>query len=278
MAPTPALAVVGSANVDWTVRCAALPRPGETVRGTVEPRRPGGKGANQAAAAARLGASSTLFAQVGSDDAGRFLRDELAAFGVDVSRLRVSSVATGTAHITVDDQGESTIVYAAGANAGLTVSPESLATFDAVLVQLETPMAVLEACLASGRPVVLNAAPASPIADALLARCAAVVVNEVESRGLELHQAPLAVVTRGSAGASLLARGREVSHVLPPRVEVVDAVGAGDVFCAAFTLRLVLGDPPEDAVRFAVIAGALATTAPGAQGHLPTTDEVLARW
>jgi ribokinase len=275
--PRPRVAVVGSANVDHVVRCAALPRPGETVLGEDVALFAGGKGANQAAALARLGVDVTLIAAVGEDASGEWLASRARDLGVDVSWLQRSSRPTGAAFITVDRHGENEIVVSPGANADLDPSGIDLATFEVVLAQLEVPLPVVDDAARRSRTLVLNAAPASAVAPETLGRCAVVIANEREAASLDLASLACCVVTLGALGAVAYEHGREVARAVPPPVEVVDTVGAGDVFCAAYTAQFSWGASPKDALRFAVAAGALATRDVGAQGALPTRDEVE-RW
>ena len=271
---SPRIGVVGSANVDLVVRCERLPRPGETVLGGDVTRLAGGKGANQAAAAARLGADVTLLASLGADESGEWLARNAAELGVTVMRPVASRRATGVAFITVDDRGENSIVVAPGANDDLDVSGVDLAGFDVVLAQLEVPTHVIADVAKRARSLVLNVAPAVPVDPAVLARCAVVIANEVEAATLDLEAIANCVVTLGAAGAVHYAYGVEVARAAAPAVTPVDTVGAGDVFCGAYALRHALGDPPARALAYAVTAGALATLAPGAQGGLPTDMEV----
>ena len=271
---SPRVGVVGSANVDLVVRCARLPRPGETVIGGDVTRLAGGKGANQAAAAARLGAAVTLLAALGDDEAGRWLGASVADHGVELVQPVRSSRPTGSAFITVDDQGENSIVVAPGANADLDVSGIDLAGFDVVLAQLEVPDAVVADAAARSAALVLNVAPARALDPEVLARCAVVIANELESASLDLAMLANCVVTLGARGAVHYANGVEIARAAPPAVTPIDTVGAGDVFCGAYALRYALGDTPARALAYAVTAGALATLAPGAQGALPTDPEV----
>ncbi len=272
----PRIGVVGSANVDLVARCEALPRPGETVMASSFARLPGGKGANQAAALAALGAEVVFVGCVGADESGDWLLAGLAARGVDVARTVRHEVATGTALIAVDGAGENLIVVAPGANDALTPGQLDLTGLDLVLCQLEVPVEVVEAVVQTARSTVLNRAPARALPPATLARCRAIVANEHETRSLPLTELAHVVVTHGAEGASRLERGAEVARAEPPRVTPVDTVGAGDVFCAAYALGLAEGRDLDEALRFAVAAGALATLAPGAQGSLPTREEVEA--
>lgn len=273
----PRLGVVGSANVDLVVRCAALPRPGETVLGGDLARLPGGKGANQAAAAAVLGADVALVACLGADEAGDWLAHGLARHGVDLSLVQRSARPTGTALITVAGDGENQIVVSPGANRDLDLVGLDLRGFDVVLAQLEVEPAVVAEVARLARALVLNAAPAVDVEPDVLARCAVVIANESEAESLDLASLGHCVVTLGARGAVRLERGREVARAVPPAVDPLDTVGAGDVFCAAYAVQFARGAAAHDALAFAVVAGALATRAEGAQGALPTSTEVE-RW
>lgn len=273
------ITVVGSINLDFVATGAALPAPGETVTGATLARHPGGKGANQALAARRLGADVGLVGRVGADamadEALRLLRAE------DVDLSLVSSdtaAATGVALIAVAPGGENQIVVAPGANAAFT--PERLGEppAGALICQLELPIATVAKAVAQARGFVcLNLAPAADIPDAALARADLVVVNETEAAfyGPRLHAARgLVAVTLGARGAELWHGGEKIASAKPPAVEAVDATGAGDAFVAALTVALLEGQAPERALAFACAAGALAATRPGAQPSLPSRAEV----
>ena len=272
---TVSVGVVGSANVDLVVRVAALPRPGQTVLGGDVERRSGGKGANQAVAAAAAGADVVLFARLGDDESGRWLARQLEACGVALGGVGPSALPTGVALITVEEGGENTIVVAPGANAELDLAGIDLGAFDVVVAQLEVGDDALRQATAARR-LVLNVAPARPVPPEVLAAAAVVVANETEAEALDLAALPSVVVTRGAAGAVHYRHGREVARAAPPAVDVVDTVGAGDVFCATYAVRRAAGDDDAAALRYAVTAGALATRARGAQGAVPTTEEVNA--
>lgn len=271
----PRIGVVGSANVDLVARCDALPAPGETVLAGSLTRLPGGKGANQAAALAALGADVTFVGCVGEDESGEWLLAGLAARGVDVARAVRADLATGTALVVVDAAGENLIVVAPGANEALAPAAVDVSGLDLVLCQLEVPVEVV-ASLVERVPVVLNRAPARAVPAEVLGRCRAVIANERESRSLPLADLDHVVVTRGAEGAARYERGVETGRATPPAVAPVDTVGAGDVFCAAYALGLAEGRDLDATLRFAVYAGALATLAAGAQGALPTRKEVEA--
>ncbi|MGD0054489.1 MAG: ribokinase [Acidimicrobiales bacterium] len=270
----PRLGVIGSCNVDLIVRCRRLARPGETVVGDDVVRLPGGKGANQAAALAALGADVSLLCSVGQDEDGEWLLRALRGRGVNVDLVRRSPRPTGAAFITVDDAGENEIVVSLGANADLELGDVDLGRFDVVLAQLEIAESIVAAAAQRSPTFVLNAAPARPVSAETLAHCAVVIANEVEAESLELSGIEHCVVTMGERGAAHYALGREVARCVAPRVTPVDTVGAGDVFCAAYALQFARGASALDALRFAVVAATLATRAQGAQGALPTREEV----
>ncbi|MFC7309627.1 ribokinase [Streptomyces monticola] len=296
---------MGSLNMDLSVTVGRLPRPGETVSGTDVVRGAGGKGANQAVAAARLGARVRMVGLVGADAYGDELLDGLTAEGVDTAAVRqLPHAATGLALIVVQGGGENTITLSPGANHRL--DPEVLGELsrtappgpsDTVLLQLEIPLpsvlAAARAARTAGARVVLNAAPLprqpSVLAD-LLAYVDVLVVNESEAQGL-LGGPPgpdgwlghagrlrglgpgTVVITLGAAGA--VAVDGTHRHTQPGfPVEALDAVGAGDAFCAELAHALGDGAALQAAVRRACAAGALATTRPGAQAALPTRAEV----
>ena len=270
----PSVGVVGSCNVDLVVRCAHLPRPGETVMAGDVVRLPGGKGANQAAAAARLGARVSLVASLGDDEAGDWLHAVLAAHGVDLELVQRSPRPTGTAFITVEDGGENEIVVSSGANADLDLSGVALESFDVVLAQMEVARHIVDEVARRAALLVLNVAPAGEVDPDTLARCSVVVANEIEAEQFDLGAIEHCVITLGERGAVHYRRGREVTRARAPRVEPVDTVGAGDVFCAAYALQVARHAAPDEALEFAVGAGSLATLALGAQGALPTEEEV----
>jgi ribokinase len=277
-----AITVVGSVNVDFVVRTPRLPQPGETVTDGRFSRHPGGKGANQALAARRLGASVSLVAVVGDDDAAETALALLEREGVDLRRCWThESLATGIASIVVAESGENLIAVAPGANRALTPDALELAPDENVMTQLEIPLeTVVAAAHATTGFFSLNAAPARPVPIELLRRADLVVVNEHEHAALgdELGECRgLVALTLGAAGASLYRHGRQVAKATPPPVDTIDTVGAGDCFVAALTVGLLDGLVAERALHRAVTAAALATTREGAQPSLPTAQEVDAR-
>ncbi len=264
----PNIAVVGSVNLDLVVQCERLPRPGETLSGASFARYPGGKGANQAVAAARLGAEVSFTGAVGRDP---FAEEALAGLRKAGVALRIAERghATGTALIEVDAEGETTIVVAPGANADLEAGDVDVSEADAVLCQLEISDEVVRAAAAQARFLCLNAAPARQIdlePDLL-------VVNRLEHEVVgDIGQ--LTAVTLGPDGAVLLEGGEEVARATPPQVDAVDGTAAGDAFTACLLVSLLEGRSREDALRRACAAGAIAASRPGAQPSLPTAAEV----
>lgn len=283
----PAIAVVGSINLDMVATAASLPAPGETVTGAVLGRHPGGKGANQALAARRLGAQVRLVGRVGRDALADEALALLRAEGVDLSACETDeAAATGVALIAVSAEGENQIIVAPGANAALT--PDRLppggpagAPREALICQLELPVAtVARAVETADGFVCLNLAPAAPIPEALFVRADLIVVNETEAAfyGERLHAAAgLVAVTLGARGARLFRGGQLLAEVEPPPVVAVDTTGAGDAFVAALTVALLENQAPGQALAFACAAGAVAATRAGAQPSLPTRVEVEAR-
>ena len=279
--------VVGSLNLDLVARAPRLPGPGETVTGTSYAEFPGGKGLNQAVAAARAGASVAMVGAVGTDHAGSLLLDVAARDGIDVALVRtLADTPTGRAMISVDDRAENTIIVIPGANAGVTAS--DVPAGKVVLVQLETTLdavrAALTAARAHGAVTVLNPAPATELPNELLALCDVIAPNEheVELLGgvqrLLQHGVRQVVVTRGGAGVDVMTSDSSF-HVDAFPVEPVDTTGAGDAFCGALASRLAAGDGLAGAVHFAAAAGALATTVHGAvpsQPHRVRIDELAA--
>lgn len=263
----PHIVVVGSVNLDLVARCEHLPRAGETVSGATLSRVPGGKGANQAVACARLGADVTLVGAVGADSFADEALVGLREAGVTLE-LTIVDEPTGVALILVDDAGETEIVVAPGANA--TLGEVELPEHDAVLAQLEVPdAAVLSAWEQCSGLFCLNAAPARPLAvDADVT-----VVNRYELEALSRRDG-LVALTLGAEGAVLLEDGEEVVRAAPPRVKAADGTAAGDAFTACLVVSLLEGREEQDALVRACAAGALAASRPGAQPSLPTAAEI----
>jgi ribokinase len=268
----PELGVVGSINLDLVARVERLPHPGETVTGATLERVPGGKGANQAVAAARLGAHVKLMGAVGDDAFAEEALATVRAAGVNTV-LEVTG-ATGIALILVDEHGENQIVVIPGANAE--GSPGGFP--GAVLCQLEIPVESVEFAADAADLFCLNAAPAKPIPPSLVERCDLVVVNRYELDALPA-QPRLTALTLGAEGAVLLENGAEVVRAAPPAVEAVDGTAAGDAFTACLVVSHLEGRGWDEALRRACAAGALAASRFGAQPSLPTAaevDEILA--
>ena len=259
----PELTVVGSINLDLVASAERLPRQGETVTGATFARHPGGKGANQAVAAARLGARVRMIGSVGEDPTAEDAISGLRAADVDLD-LQRSPEPTGVALITVDAEGETTIVVAAGANRTL----ESRPVEGTVLCQLEIPDEPVLAAARGASFFCLNAAPARPIdlePDLL-------VVNRYEH---EVNaRAKLVALTLGAKGAVLLENGEELARAEPPHIEAVDGTAAGDAFTACLVVSHLEGREWDESLRRACAAGAIAASRPGAQPSLPTAAEV----
>ncbi|MEV5077648.1 ribokinase [Streptomyces sp. NPDC056159] len=292
------LLVVGSANADLVIGVDRRPAAGETVLGSDLSVHPGGKGANQAAAAARLGARTALLARVGDDAHGRLLLDAQRAAGVDPAGVLVGGAPTGVALITVDPSGDNSIVVSPGANGRLTpedvrAAGDLLRVSRVVSAQLEIPLeTVVEAVrnLAPGSRFVLNPSPPRPLPQELLKACDPLIVNEHEAKvilgGAEAGDTPESwardllalgprsvVVTLGGEGA-LVASADGVARVPSVKVDAVDTTGAGDAFTAALAWRLGAGASLEQAAAYAARVGAVAVTRRGAQESYPTAAEV----
>ena len=281
------ICVVGSANLDLVATTDRLPGPGETVLGSSYAEHAGGKGLNQAVAAARAGARTTFCGAVGDDDAARRLLAVIADDGIDASALRLlPNAVTGRALIGVSAAGENSIIVVAGANRELTESDVSAIATSArvLLVQLEVPVATVRAALsaarAAGVTTILNPAPAMTLSSEILALCDVVIPNEHEVEILggvaELLRlgARAVVVTLGARGAKLCTSGADDVVVAAFAVESVDTTAAGDAFCGAFAAELAAGASLAGALRFAAATGALATTRAGAVPSLPTRPEI----
>ena len=275
--------VVGSLNLDLVVSAERIPSPGETVTGTGYYEYPGGKGLNQAVAAARAGARVAMVGAVGDDGAGETLRAVLTDDGIDASGVAtVGGVPTGRASITVDVEAENSIVVVPGTNGH--VSPAVvLPSARVLLLQLEIPLpsvvSVARRAADDGVLVVLNPAPAVDLPADLLAACSVVVPNEHEVELIGGVDAVVeqgvrtVIVTRGAEGVSIhSSEGRLDQPAFP--VDPVDTTGAGDAFCGALGARLAAGDDVAAAVAFAAAAGALATTRHGAVPSLPRRSDI----
>ncbi|MFY1619675.1 ribokinase [Micromonospora sp. WMMD736] len=291
MSPT-RVVVVGSANMDLVAMAPSLPRPGQTMLGTDFVMVPGGKGANQAIAAVRAGASCVFLGAIGSDAFGVTLRARITAAGVDTGHLRVVYGTSGVALVMVNGQGENAIVVTPGANDALVgLTDEELTTVreaDVLVAQLEIPVRTVTAAAlaarAAGTRVVLNAAPARELPAELLEAVDLLVVNEGEAqaftgRGREdpralLDLVPRAVLTLGDAGAWYVDREGVEVHVPAVPVDVVDSTAAGDAFTAALAVGWGEGRDVVDAVRWAAAAGAACVRKLGASVALPQRAEI----
>ena len=271
--------VIGSVNLDLSAAVPRLPQPGETVTGAELHRFGGGKGANQALAACRLGANVKLIASVGNDANATEALSLLHDGGVDLSHCVIDErAATGVALICVAPSGENHIVVAPGANAQLARDSFEIPPAEALICQLEIPVETILAVADEFSGLVcINLAPACDVDEAILARADLLVVNETEAAwyGDKLLKCKgLIATTHGAEGAEIRSNGKLVASANSPSVDAIDTTGAGDTFTAALTVALVEGQSPEDALKFACAAGAAATTKRGAQPSLPTRTEV----
>jgi ribokinase len=281
MAEAPSIVVVGSVNLDLVARAERLPVPGETITGATLDRFPGGKGANQALAARRLGADVALIGCVGDDAEAEAALRLLREAGVELSGCVVhSSAPTGVALISVSAAGENQIVVAPGANRALTSAGVMLPEADALICQLEVPVpTLLDLVTTFPGSVCINLAPATDVPDELLSRANILVVNQTEADyyGARLRRcAGLVVETYGAAGAAIFRDGEKIATARAPAIDAVDTTGAGDCFTAALMVSIAEGKAPQAALEFACTAGAAAALKPGAQPSLPYRQDVEA--
>ena len=294
----PDILVVGSLNADLVVRAPRFPQPGETISGEDLQVIPGGKGANQAVAAARQETNVSMLGRVGEDNFGAFLLENLKSNRVDSQLIQRDDASTGTAIIVVDANGQNSIVLSAGANGKVTdadVNSASFSDFSLLLLQLEIPTpTVLSAARRaheSGLRVILNPAPANKLSNELISLADYLIPNETElslltglpvndmnstewaARALLEIGAKNVIVTMGSNGA-LIVTNSQVTHIETYTVNVVDTTAAGDAFIGGFAAAFLRDKSLEEAVRYGCACGALATTKFGAQPSLPRKEEV----
>lgn len=298
-----AIVVVGSLNMDLVVQTPRMPLAGETIPGQDLQLIPGGKGANQAAAAAKLGGQVAMVGRVGGDAFGPRLIENLSWQGVDTSHVGTDDgAATGTAVIIVDDTGENSIVVSAGANGRVSSGDidrveELLSRAKFLLLQFEVPLETVEYAIGMAArhqvKVILNPAPAHPVSPELLAKVDYLVPNETEAKmltGLDVvdlpsaeraarkflgYGVPVVIITLGDQGALLVTEQRVV-HVPAREVKAIDTTAAGDAFIGGLAVAVMQELPLEEAVRYATCAGTLAVTRFGAQTSLPSAEQVQA--
>jgi ribokinase len=300
MSERPKIVVLGSLNVDHTLRVPHLPVPGETLAARGALTSFGGKGANQAIAAARAGGDVTLIGCVGGDESGRCYLAHLRAEGVRAELVVKTDLPTGSAFIAVDDRGENSIIVHPGANHALEprdldVCIDVMRSAAVLLLQLECPLPVVFHAITLAAelavPVFLNASPWIPAFLQLAPSCDTVIVNEHEAasftgmtlpelqaeprRALAKVRARQLIITCGG-DSTLLISADQYLAIAPPKVDPVDTVGAGDAFAGALAVACASRQPLAEAIRFANAAGALATLAAGAQSSIPTATDILA--
>ncbi len=287
------LAVVGSINADISVTAERIPQKGETVRGSSVSTNPGGKGANQAVAMARLGADVGMFGCVGDDENGRRMLENLRQAGVGTAHVRVlKDVPTGMAMITVGES-DNTVVIVAGANqmvnrAYVETIKEQLKAYDLVVLQQEIPLDavydVIDFCWKNQIPVVLNPAPAAAVPMEIVDKVTYLTPNEHEAKLIFGEQTEIdellrqypekLIITQGEKGVSVCRKSGEILNVPARKSTVVDTTGAGDTLNGAFAVRIAAGDDIESALRYANTAAGLSVEKSGAQGGMPTAAEV----
>lgn len=292
---TARVAVVGSINRDIAIRVLQLPRPGETTLAISATESGGGKGANQAVAAARAGAASTtLIGAIGDDPAGQELQHAFREEGIETLLEVVEGEATGQAFVSVSEDGENSIIVVPGANTQFRrLTPqaaEAVAEASVILCQLETPAELLfdvAKARSAQSLLILNAAPALPLRETVWDLVDLLIVNEHEAAGYAgtsgdldtivprlLAKVPMVVITLGNEGCAYFDTNGDHIRVPAHAVDAVDSTGAGDTFCGVFAARLALGEPIEEAMKAAGAASAIAVTRPGAQSAIPTFTEV----
>ncbi|WP_235034284.1 ribokinase [Roseiconus lacunae] len=307
MPPTPhncpKITVLGSINMDLVVRCADLPLPGQTITAEAFEEIPGGKGANQAVAAARAGGEVRLIGRVGDDGFGKTLREHLVSEGVDCTCVETTAdTASGVAIVAVEKSGENSIVVVPGSNGEVTVADvqrhgDAIRQSDVLMVQLETPRETVEAAIAiarqAGVKVILDPAPAQALPATMLDvdvlcpneteavtiagdRCGTVEEAKQLAAKLRSSGPDVAIITLGDRG-TIVDDGMGARLIEPITIKAVDTTAAGDAFAGTLAVRLASGVPLDRAVRLANIAGALAASVAGAQPSLPTADAVTSK-
>lgn len=272
---TPRIAVVGSINADLVVQMPSLPGRGETVRSSEPLWFPGGKGANQAVAAARMGGQVTMYGAVGQDAPGEMCLLSLLESGVDISTIAKVSSATSTALVMVEHSGENQIVVTDGANQHVAFDAAAVAQADAVIVQFEIPEEVLiQAGKASTGIFCVNAAPVREMSNELAELIDVLIVNEIEFAQLGMPSGGLVIVTAGANEVVAYQDGEIVAKCTPPKVEAIDTVGAGDTFVGAFIVAFASGADVSTSLNRACAASALSTLKLGAQSGMPTAAQV----
>jgi ribokinase len=271
----PQIAVVGSINADLVVQMPSLPGRGETVRSSEPLWFPGGKGANQAVAAARMGGQVTMYGAVGQDAPGEMCLVSLLDSGVDISAIAKVSSATSTALVMVEHSGENQIVVTDGANQHVAFDPAAVAQADAVIVQFEIPEEVLiQAGKSSTGIFCVNAAPVREMSNKLAELIDVLIVNEIEFAQLGKPSSGLVIVTAGANEVIAYQDGEIVAKCTPPKVEAIDTVGAGDTFVGAFIVAFASGADVSTSLNRACAASALSTLKLGAQSGMPTAAQV----
>ena len=271
----PRIAVVGSINADLVVQMPKLPGRGETVSSAEPVWFPGGKGANQAVAAARMGGNVSMFGAIGADEPGQMCLSALKQSGVNVDAVVKVSSPTSTALVMVEHSGENQIVVADGANQYACFDAEQISAADAVIVQFEIPESVIvEVGKAAKGIFCVNAAPVRELSDELASLIDVLIVNEHEFAQLGEPKSGLVIVTAGEKEVVAYLNGEVVAKSQPPKVEALDTVGAGDTFVGAFVVAYASGKTIPDSLDLACAASALSTLKLGAQSGMPTASEV----
>jgi ribokinase len=271
----PRIAVVGSINADLVVQMPKLPGRGETVSSAEPAWFPGGKGANQAIAAARMGANVSMFGAIGDDEPGQMCLNALAQSGVNTDSVIKVSSPTSTALVMVEHSGENQIVVADGANQHASFDAPQISSADAVIVQFEIPESViLEVGKAANGIFCVNAAPVRELSEELASLIDVLIVNEHEFSQLGEPKSGLVIVTAGAKEVVAYQNGETVAKSQPPIVEALDTVGAGDTFVGAFVVAYASGKSISESLDLACAASALSTLKLGAQSGMPTANEV----